>query len=43
MHIGNGFFITDNGYEYALTLLMISVALLIDGAGKFSLDGKLSR
>ncbi|MBD4391606.1 DoxX family protein, partial [Xanthomonas citri pv. citri] len=27
----------------ALTLLMISVALLIDGAGKFSLDGKLSR
>ncbi|MBM9961289.1 DoxX family protein, partial [Pseudomonas aeruginosa] len=24
-------------------LLMISVALLIDGAGKFSLDGKLSR
>ena len=39
----NGFFITDNGYEYALTLLMISVALLIDGAGKFSLDGKLSR
>ena len=43
VHIGNGFFITDNGYEYALTLLMISVALLIDGAGKFSLDGKLSR
>ncbi|HEQ0098076.1 TPA: DoxX family protein, partial [Pseudomonas aeruginosa] len=25
VHIGNGFFITDNGYEYALTLLMISV------------------
>ncbi|ELO0951984.1 DoxX family protein [Pseudomonas aeruginosa] len=43
VHIANGFFITDNGYEYALTLLMISVALLIDGAGKFSLDGKLSR
>ncbi|MGC8384515.1 DoxX family protein [Pseudomonas aeruginosa] len=41
VHIGNGFFITDNGYD--LTLLMISVALLIDGAGKFSLDGKLSR
>ncbi|MCY1272120.1 putative oxidoreductase MhqP [compost metagenome] len=42
VHIGNGFFITNNGYEYALTLLMISVALLISGAGRFSLDGKLS-
>src|SRR5262245_31124106 len=42
VHIGNGFFITNNGYEYALTLLMINVAVLISGAGKFSLDGKLS-
>ncbi|MNE49671.1 putative oxidoreductase MhqP [compost metagenome] len=42
VHIANGFFITNNGYEYALTLLMISVALLVSGAGRFSLDGKLS-
>ncbi|MGC3456479.1 DoxX family protein, partial [Pseudomonas aeruginosa] len=35
--------ITDNGYQYDLTLLMFSVALLIEGAGMFSLDGKLSR
>lgn len=41
VYIGNGFFIIDNGYEYVLILLMISVVLLIDGVGKFLLDGKL--
>ncbi|MDF3841596.1 DoxX family protein [Pseudomonas citronellolis] len=42
VHIANGFFITNNGFEYAFTLIMISVALLISGAGPFSLDRKLS-
>ncbi|MNZ74992.1 putative oxidoreductase MhqP [compost metagenome] len=43
VHWVNGFFITNNGYEYALALLAVSVALLLDGAGKLSLDGVLSR
>ncbi|WPP46060.1 DoxX family protein [Pseudomonas sp. AN-1] len=43
VHWVNGFFITNNGYEYALALLAVSVALLIDGAGKLSLDERLSR
>lgn len=42
VHLANGFFITANGFEYAFTLIMISVALLISGAGPFSLDRKLS-
>ncbi|SDS44543.1 DoxX family protein [Pseudomonas oryzae] len=43
VHWANGFFITNNGYEYALALLAVNVALLIDGAGKWSLDGCLCR
>lgn len=43
VHWVNGFFITNNGYEYALALLAVSVALLLDGAGKLSLDERLSR
>lgn len=38
LHVGNGLFMSNNGYEYALTLLVISLALLIQGGGKFSLD-----
>ncbi|HYQ37543.1 MAG TPA: DoxX family protein [Pseudomonas sp.] len=43
VHWAKGFFITNGGYEYALTLLVVSVALLIDGAGRLSLDGALSQ
>lgn len=41
VHWVNGFFITNNGFEYALALLTANVALLIDGAGKLSLDSRL--
>ncbi|MEN0107898.1 MAG: DoxX family protein [Pseudomonas sp.] len=43
VHIANGFFMATNGFEYALILAAISVTLLIEGAGKFSLDGKIAR
>lgn len=43
VHWAHGFFITNNGYEYALALLAVNVALLVDGAGKWSLDGRLCR
>lgn len=40
-HIGNGLFMANNGYEYALTLLVVTVALAIQGAGYFSVDALL--
>ncbi|TVU71223.1 DoxX family protein [Cobetia crustatorum] len=38
VHISNGLFASNNGYEYALALMTISVALALLGGGKASLD-----
>ncbi|MEH6346991.1 MAG: DoxX family protein [Bermanella sp.] len=38
VHINNGLFMSNNGYEYALALLVISIGLIIRGAGSFSAD-----
>lgn len=38
VHIGNGLFVSNNGYEFALMLLAASVSLAISGAGKLSVD-----
>jgi len=38
VHIGNGLFMANNGYEFALALLGGSLAVLIEGAGKLSVD-----
>lgn len=38
VHIANGLFMSNNGYEFALSLLAISIALAISGAGRVSLD-----
>ncbi|WP_431483931.1 DoxX family protein [Pseudomonas solani] len=43
VHWASGFFITNGGYEYALILALISGTLLIEGAGRFSLDRKFSQ
>ncbi|AQZ33884.1 MULTISPECIES: DoxX family protein [Pseudomonadaceae] len=43
VHFANGFFMSNNGYEFALALLAISVALVFEGAGKLSVDGKIAR
>lgn len=43
VHIGNGLFMSNNGYEFGLALLAISVALLISGGGALSADRVLSR
>ncbi len=43
VHIGNGLFMSDNGYEYALTLFVVSLALAIQGAGRFALDNMLHK
>ncbi|EAT10930.1 DoxX family protein [Bermanella marisrubri] len=41
VHFENGLFMSNNGYEYALTLFVVSIALTIQGAGKFALDNQL--
>lgn len=38
VHIGNGLFMSNNGYEYALTLFVVTLALVIQGGGRFALD-----
>ena len=38
VHIGNGLFLSNNGYEFGLALLGISVSLLLRGAGSLSVD-----
>ncbi|UZE94807.1 DoxX family protein [Alkalimarinus alittae] len=42
VHLPNGLFMSNNGYEFGLALLGMSVALVFNGGGKFSLDRKLS-
>jgi putative oxidoreductase len=43
VHIDNGLFMSNNGYEFSLALLAISVSLLLSGAGKLSLDNLITR
>ncbi|MBB1486351.1 DoxX family protein [Oceanospirillum sediminis] len=38
VHIGNGLFMSNNGYEFGLALLSISVALVFSGGGALSAD-----
>lgn len=42
VHWSKGFFASNGGYEYALALLAASVALVLSGAGRFSVDRSLS-
>ncbi|HQY46294.1 MAG TPA: DoxX family protein [Usitatibacteraceae bacterium] len=42
VHIGKGFFMSNNGYEYALALFAASVSLLFSGGGRYSVDAALA-
>ncbi|OEC32685.1 putative oxidoreductase [Pseudomonas cuatrocienegasensis] len=42
VHLANGFFMSNNGYEFALALLAASVAIAFEGAGKLSVDKRLA-
>jgi putative oxidoreductase len=42
VHLSNGFFMSNNGYEFALALMAISLAVLVEGAGKLSLDKQIA-
>ncbi|MDF9617612.1 DoxX family protein [Pseudomonas entomophila] len=43
VHINNGLFMSNNGYEFALALMAGTVAVLIEGAGRLSLDRLIAR
>lgn len=43
VHVGNGLFMSNNGYEFGLALLTISTALVVSGAGAWSIDRLLSQ
>ncbi|MEQ5837484.1 DoxX family protein [Marinobacter sp. NFXS9] len=43
VHIGNGLFMSNNGYEYALALLAVTVSLVIQGGGRFALDNLIHK
>lgn len=43
VHFSNGLFMANNGYEFALTLLVVMVALVLRGAGSLSVDAILAK
>jgi len=43
VHLPHGLFISNNGYEFGLALLAISLAVLAGGAGRFSVDHWLAK
>ncbi|MFT6924867.1 MAG: putative oxidoreductase [Psychromonas sp.] len=43
VHLSNGLFMSNNGYEFALALLAASASLMLSGAGKLSLDNLLTK
>jgi putative oxidoreductase len=42
VHIHNGLFMANNGYEFALALLGGAIAVLFEGAGRLSLDRSIA-
>ncbi len=43
VHAGNGYNVCDNGYKMAFIYLLLLLSLLLQGAGKYSLDYLLFR
>lgn len=41
VHLQNGLFMSNNGYEFGLALLVVSISLAIRGAGSLSVDRAL--
>ncbi|MGP4717637.1 DoxX family protein [Psychrobacter sp. T6-6] len=42
VHISNGLFSANGGYEYALTLMVALLSLAVQGGGSFSIDKALA-
>lgn len=43
VHLPHGLFMSNNGYEFGLALLAMSVALVVNGGGSFSVDRRLAQ
>lgn len=43
VHFSNGLFMSNNGYEFALSLFAATLALTFQGGGSFAIDNMLSR
>ncbi|MGM0784422.1 DoxX family protein [Billgrantia gudaonensis] len=43
VHLGNGLFLANDGYEFGLALLAATVALTLQGAGRLSVDGLVAK
>lgn len=43
VHLNNGLFLTNNGFEFALALLAATITLTIEGSGKFSIDNIIKK
>ena len=43
VHVSNGFFISNGGYEFILVLFAASVSLMLTGGGKYALDNHLRK
>ena len=43
VHLHNGFFVANKGFEYPMTLAGIAFALVCCGGGRFSIDRALTR
>lgn len=41
VHLKNGLWVTNNGYEYPLVLLVVVIGIAMVGAGAYSLDALL--
>jgi len=42
VHISNGLFMANNGFEFGLALFAVSLSLAFSGAGKLALDNSIS-
>lgn len=42
VHIGNGLFMSNNGYEFGLALLAGALSLMISGGGSLSVDHRIA-
>ena len=43
VHLGNGVFVADGGFEYAVVLCVALLMIVVFGSGRASLDGVLNR
>jgi putative oxidoreductase len=43
VHLGNGYFWTDGGFEYPLLWAILALSYVVKGGGRYSLDAKIGR